>query len=304
MSTALLTLLRLVPRNLVSRLAGRLASVRLPRPLRGLVLGAFGRTFGIDFTEVVGSLDEYASVQEFFTRPLPPGARAVDPAPDAVVAPCDGLWGTAGVISDGLLLQVKGRPYSVAALLGGAGAAATFDGGVYATFYLAPRNYHRFHAPCAVRVERAVHIPGTLWPVNRIGLEGVPGLFAQNERICAFMRAGGGSLCLVAVGATMVGKVRVNFDDLSTNTGARGPVERSYPGDGPAFDKGAEWGRFEFGSTIVLLASPGLLELDRRPPGTEMRLGTRIGTLTAAVEVPAAPPPPAPSDQRRDRRER
>jgi len=135
--------------------------------------------------------------------------------------------------------------------------------------------------PLAVRVLRATYIPGTLWPVNRMGVEGVDGLFAQNERLCAFLGVEGDATaaCLVAVGATMVGKVRVAFDDLTTNVPADGPISRVYANRTPRFAKGEEWGRFEFGSTIVMIAAAGLLELDSQPPGTMLRLGQRIGRL-------------------------
>lgn len=279
MSTLALAFLRLLPQHLVSHLAGRAASLRLPRPLRRPVLGAFGRTFGVDFGEVVGALDDYASVQEFFTRPMPAGARPIDASPDSVVAPCDGRWGAAGIVEKGMLLQVKGRPYSVAALLGSEADATHFEGGPFATLYLAPRNYHRFHSPCDAAIRRVRYVPGKLWPVNRIGVEGVDGLFAQNERICAFMEVAARPLCLVAVGATMVGKVRLRFDDLSTNAGSHVVEERHYPAAGQKVAKGEEWGRFEFGSTIVLLAHRDLLQLDMQEPGTELRLGRRIGTL-------------------------
>ena len=208
------------------------------------------------------------------------GRMHFNPAPDAVVAPCDGTWGESGAIEGSTLLQVKGRPYSLAALLGSAEDAEPFKGGTFATFYLAPRDYHRFHAPCRVTVTKARCLPGTLWPVNRVGVEGIDGLFARNERICAYMQAdGGGALCLVAIGATGVGRVRVRFDDLVTNArGARSEL-RAYPAPGPAFGKGEEWGRFEFGSTIVALAAPGLVELAGAAPGDSVRMGERIGTL-------------------------
>ncbi len=120
--------------------------------------------------------------------------------------------------------------------------------------------------------------------VNRAGLEGIPGLFAENERICASMRTGadigaGGRLCLVAVGATMVGKVRVVFDDLSSNRPAARRLQREYADGAVRFEKGAEWGRFEFGSTLVLVAEPGWLELEAQAAGTMLRLGRRIGRL-------------------------
>ncbi|MBW2274869.1 MAG: phosphatidylserine decarboxylase [Deltaproteobacteria bacterium] len=283
----LIALLRPLPRNAMSRLAGRLASLRLPQPLqRWLILG-FARTFGVDLDEVRDPLESFPSIQAFFTRALAEGSRPIDGAPEAFVAPCDGAWGEAGRVEGGLVLQLKGRPYSLAQLLGCEEAARSFEGGSYATFYLSPRDYHRFHAPCAARVEALRYVPGSLWPVNRAGLLEIDGLFAQNERICAFMEpvfsenaeGGAGGLCLVAVGATMVGKIRLSFDDLSTNRRAASRAQRSFGAEGPRLAKGEEWGRFEFGSTLVALAAPGLLVLDEHPPGQPLAMGQRIGTL-------------------------
>ena len=277
-----LSALRMLPRNLISRGAGRLAALRLPRALRQPVCRAFGRSVGVDFDEVRDPLDSFPTLQAFFTRALRDGARPLDPAPEALLAPCDGAWGVAGTVTDGLLLQVKGRPYRLAALLGSADDARAYEGGCFATFYLSPRDYHRFHTPCALRVVAARAIPGSLWPVNRLGVEHVDGLFAENERLCAFFDVappGGGSLCIVAVGATMVGKIRIGFDALETNLPGTRIRERRYGAEGPRLARGGEWGRFEFGSTLVLVAAPGVLDLEAQPAGTALRLGRRIGTL-------------------------
>ena len=272
--------LRLLPRNLLSRAAGRFAALRLPGALTRAEIALFARAAGVDLSEVRDPLASFASLQAFFTRELREGARRIDPADDALVAPCDGAWGESGAIEAGRLLQVKGRPYALAELLGSRDDASAFEGGVFATFYLAPRDYHRFHAPCDVRVERARHLPGSLWPVNRIGLQGVDGLFAQNERIAAWMRArrGDALLCVVAVGATLVGKIRVRFDALETNVPGAGAEERAYPAGIP-LAKGQEWGHFEFGSTLVFTAPRGAVALDAKPAGSRLRLGERIGTL-------------------------
>jgi phosphatidylserine decarboxylase len=276
-----IALLRALPQHTLSRAVGWLAARRLPRPLRAPAVRAFGRTVGVDFDEVGDALETFPSVQAFFTRSLRAGARPIDAAADAFVSPCDGVWGAAGVVTDAQLLQVKGRTYSLAALLGEATAAARFEGGAFATLYLSPRDYHRFHAPCTARLTRARYLPGALWPVNRVGVEGVAGLFAVNERLCMFFDAGGGGedLCVVAVGATNVGKIRVTFDDLTTNQRHAVPSVRSY-GD-VQLAKGEELGRFEFGSTIVVVATRRLLALDLQPPGTVLRYGARIGTLRA-----------------------
>jgi phosphatidylserine decarboxylase len=279
--------LRRLPVHALSRAAGRVAAWHLPARLRAPACRAFAGAFGADLDEVRDPLDSFRSIQDFFTRALRDGVRPIDPAPDALVAPCDGAWGASGTIEDGQLLQVKGRPYALAALLGDDAVARAFEGGAFATFYLAPRDYHRFHAPCDAHVTRSVYLPGSLWPVNRIGLDHVDGLFAENERIVVFLQPGRSpasgapeTLAIAAVGATLVGKVHVDFDTLTTQGRSKQPVWRHYD-HAPFLAKGHEWGRFEFGSTLVLAAAPGAVALERHEPGTPLRLGTRIGTLGA-----------------------
>jgi phosphatidylserine decarboxylase len=212
------------------------------------------------------------------------GARTIDASPEALVSPCDGAWGVSGRVSDGQILQVKGRPYSLEDLLGDAELARACEGGDFATLYLSPKDYHRFHVPCDVEVIEARYLPGSLWPVNRIGVDGVDGVFAENERIVATMRmrgrAGPARICIAAVGATMVGSVRVAFDDLATNRRGAAAQHRTYTRDPRRFAKGEEWGHFEFGSTLVLVAEPNALHLEPRPVGTPVRLGERIGSVT------------------------
>lgn len=277
-------LLTLLPKNAISRLMGRLASLRLPPSLQRLELALFARLAGIDTAELARPLEDYPSLQAFFTRALAPGARPLEGDEDVLVSPCDGAWGAAGRIEAGSLLQVKGRPYGVAELLCDAGLARSFEGGSFATLYLSPRDYHRFHTPCAGRITRLIYRPGALWPVNRIGLLGVDGLFARNERICALLEvesrpgmAPPGALAMVAVGATMVGSVRLAFDALATNRAGATPEDRSLGQAGPRFARGEQWGHFEFGSTLVLLLPPGLFALEPKPIGTPLRLGQAIG---------------------------
>ena len=279
----LIAALRFLPKNAVSRLAGRIVSVRLPGPLQRWQIRAFARVFGVDWSEIRDPITSFRSLQGFFVRALLPEARPVDTDPDAFVSPCDGAWGESGIVKEGMLLQIKGRPYSLGALLGDDASAEHFEGGSYATLYLSPRDYHRFHAPCNVRIARLRYLPGTLWPVNRAGVEGVDALFAQNERICTFMDlpdpGGRNALCIVAVGATLVGKVRVNFDSLSSNLAGAAIQERVFGEEAPRLVKGEEWGRFEFGSTLVIVAAPGVARIEEHEPGASVRMGTRIGAL-------------------------
>lgn len=268
--------LRRLPLHALSRAVGRIAAWRLPPSLQRAEIRLFGWVVGVDFSEVRDPLGSFPTLQEFFTRSLREGARPIDPAPDAIVAPCDGFWGTSGRVEAGSLLQLKGRPYSLAALLGDEEQAKRFEGGDFATFYLSPRDYHRFHMPCDATPVQARYLPGALWPVNSIGVEGVDGLFAENERIVTtFSLDGGKELCIAAVGATLVGKVHLTFDDLTTQAGDQ-QLMRRYDTAAPLC-KGEEWGRFEFGSTLVMVGTPDALRLEPREPGTQLRLGTRVG---------------------------
>jgi phosphatidylserine decarboxylase len=280
---ACVAVMKWMPKNAMSRLAGRIAGAELPQPLQRWQIAAFGHAVGVDFAEAREPIESFASLQAFFIRELRADARPIDESSEALVSPCDGAWGIAGTVSEGQILQVKGRPYSLAQLLGDDDLARSFEGGDFATLYLSPRDYHRFHTPCDLEVLEARYLPGHLWPVNQIGVEGVEGVFAENERISAVMQTHAGSgparFCIVAVGATMVGGVRVEFDDLATNRRGATAEHRVYSQAPPRFAKGEEWGHFEFGSTLVLVLEPGLLRLDPEPVGTPVRLGTRIGAV-------------------------
>lgn len=278
---AVITSLKVLPQKTMSHVAGVLFGLELPQPLAKISVSTFAKLAGVNLDEARDPIDSFPSIQKFFVRALKDGARAVDAAEDALVSPCDGAWGACGPIENGTMFQVKGRDYSVATLLDDTTLAGRFEGGTFATLYLSPKDYHRFHAPCAGDIVEAWHVPGALWPVNNAGIQFVDGLFARNERIIALLRPDhqpDGLLAMIAVGATMVGKVHVTFDDLTTNNGAKATTRRRYEPP-KRLDKGQEWGRFEFGSTIVLVATRGVLDLAIEPMGTPLRLGARIGTL-------------------------
>ncbi len=295
LARGLLWLLKALPKNAMSRAMGWLASRRLPGPLQRLELALFVRLAGVDASELARPLGEFDSLQQFFTRALAPGTRPIEGGEDVLVSPCDGAWGASGRIDRGRLLQVKGRPYRVAELLGSEVLANACEGGEFATLYLSPRDYHRFHTPAAGRITRLVYRPGALWPVNAIGLLGIDGIFARNERIAAWLEVAGEGrgLAMVAVGATMVGSVRLAFDALRTNRPGARAEDRELGALGPKLARGEEWGHFEFGSTIVLLIPPGLYRLDRKPVGTPLRLGQAIGRripLAVSRDFPTSQP--------------
>ena len=242
----------LLPKKLVTQLAGRFASAELDGVTQAAI-SRFVAHYGVDMSEAAEpDITRYASFNDFFTRALRAGAR---PLADAdYVCPVDGAISQFGAIERDQIFQAKGHAYSTTALLGGdARLAAEFEHGQFATLYLSPRDYHRIHMPCAGRLRTMVHVPGDLFSVNPVTARGVPGLFARNERVvCAFDTARG-PLALVLVGATIVGSMATAWHGV-VNPPRSGSVREWRYDDAPVHLKqGDEMGRFLLGSTVVLL---------------------------------------------------
>jgi phosphatidylserine decarboxylase len=277
----LILVLSVLPKHAMSRAAGGIANLPVPRRLRPSVFRAFAKIFGAVLDEAELPLSEYASINAFFTRQLKPGLRPVAPA--AIVSPVDGTVGAYGPVSGDVLVQAKGRNYSLAALLGDDALARSMDGGTFSTLYLAPRDYHRIHVPIDGDVVSATYIPGELWPVNVHAVMHVADLFAVNERIVVTIRGrAGGTMAVVLVGATMVGTTRIAFDDLHTNARRREVQRRTYDPPIPV-EAGGPLGHFEFGSTVIVVCSRNAGAIDPLAEGQTVRMGQRLGPITSAA---------------------
>lgn len=267
---------RWFPKRGFSRFMGWLADRAWPRPVLAVVIGLYRRAYRIDMGDFETPAEGFRTFTAFFTRGLRPGARPVTTDAAAIVSPVDGAVVEAGTISNGRLLQAKGHTFSLEALLGGDPNWQAYDGGSFITLYLSPRDYHRIHTPCAGSVSRFRHVPGDLWTVSPAGVNGVPGLFARNERLISFMDTALGEVAVVKVGATVVGRVKVVYHDITTNRpGAAVTVEAISPPH--ALAAGDELGRFELGSTVILLLPPGTAALEPFQPGAAVRMGMTIG---------------------------
>lgn len=271
----LIALLAIMPKHLMSRMAGGIANIPVPEGMRPAVYRGYCRIFGAVAEEAELPLAAYPTVNAFFTRALKPGLRPV--AQGGIVSLADAAVGASGPIVDGTLIQAKGRDYSLVGLLGDEALAHRMDGGTFATLYLAPRDYHRFHIPMDGAITSATYIPGELWPVNVHAVTHVADLFAVNERIVVTMQlANGGMAAIVLVGATMVGMTRLVFDDLHTNARRREVQRRTY--DPPLSVRvGDPLGHFEFGSTVILVVSRDGGEIEPLSAGQVLRMGQRIG---------------------------
>jgi phosphatidylserine decarboxylase len=256
-----------------SRLVGWLADRRVPGPLRAPLYRAYARLTGADLSEARGPLDGYPSLGAFFVRRLVDGARPLDPDPAALVSPVDGRFQAVGPVEgDGTTLQAKGRAYPVRELLAGVGEEVDLAGGVALTIYLSPRDYHRIHAPCDARLTEARWVPGALHSVAP-GVLARRDVLAVNERCVLRLETPRGPLFLVLVGALNVGRIRV----VGVEPAARAELDA-----GRELARGDELARFELGSTIVLVAPPGLLEpAAEARPGEAVRLGRAIARWTA-----------------------
>ena len=240
------------------------------------------RVYDVDLSEVIVPEGGFRTFDEFFTRRLVEGARVVDPDPAALVSPADGRLEDLGAISTDGELIVKGQPYTAADLLGDAATAAAYEGGHYFIVYLSPRDYHRVHAPTCGSVQCVRYVPGTLYPVNRIGTDHIPQLFARNERL-AIVQEGNvhGTVTTIMVGAIGVGRIGLSFDEVETNRGHE-PGLRSYADSPIPRDRGDELGVFHMGSTAIVMTPPECALNIEASPGSSVRMGECIarGGLT------------------------
>jgi phosphatidylserine decarboxylase len=268
----------ILPQHGLSRLVLHATRVRIPW-FKNLLTRGFLKLYSVNMSEAAES-DPYAypSFNAFFTRELAPGRRPIDPDTAAVVSPVDGAVSECGALRGDSLLQAKGHEYSVHELLAGQPWAERFSAGSFATIYLAPFDYHRIHMPLAGRLLETVFVPGNLFSVNDVTASQVPRLFARNERVLTLFDSAAGRFALILVGALNVGSIATVWaGDIAPSPGRR--IARIAATD-LQLAKGAELGRFNMGSTVILLFENRRVAWDAGlQRGAILRLGTRIGTL-------------------------
>jgi phosphatidylserine decarboxylase len=281
---AFVALQYLLPQHLLSALAHELTRSRAPW-LKNALIGGFVQRFHPDMSEAAQP-DPFAfeSFNAFFTRALRANARPADPDPCAIVSPVDGSVNQLGRLNGSWLVQAKGHAYTLESLLAAEGSwPETFRGGAFATLYLAPFNYHRIHMPLAGTLRAAWYVPGRLFSVNAATAASVPGLFARNERLVCVFGAGPLSFALVLVGALFVGSMSTVWHGEVTPRQPRRRTELPLDGSraGLTLARGAEVGRFNMGSTVILLLPPGSAEWRATlAPGSTVRVGAALARLT------------------------
>ena len=251
----------LLPKLALTRLMGGLAQTEGGAATRAAIRW-FIRRYGVNMSEAADlRVESYATFNAFFTRALRPGARPL--APSRFISPVDGAVSQCGSITADRMFQAKGQDYSLRALLGGSDAiAAPFKDGSFATLYLSPRDYHRIHMPCTAWLTRMIHVPGTLYSVSPLTARNIPALFARNERVVCLFENSDGPFAMVLVGATIVGSMATVWHGTVNPPRPIGLREWTYAPGAVILEQGAEMGRFQLGSTVVMVFPPDTLSLN------------------------------------------
>ncbi|HEX9207528.1 MAG TPA: archaetidylserine decarboxylase [Steroidobacteraceae bacterium] len=274
---------RTLPQHLLSRGMHSLARSR-QRAVRNALIRTVLKSYPqIDMHEALQP-DPYVyeSFNAFFTRELRPGVRPVTTVAHEAACPVDGTVSQLGRTDAGRLIQAKGMDYACDQLLADPASAARYVDGSFACLYLAPYNYHRIHMPLEGVLRAARYVPGDLYSVNASTARTVPCLFARNERVVCDFDTEFGPLCLVLVGALFVGSIETVFaGEINPPPGRGGQVRAIEAGVGQRFARGAEIGRFNMGSTVIVLFGQPAAFCPRVEPGEPVRMGQPLARFGA-----------------------
>ncbi len=274
---------RALPQQWMSKGMHALARSR-QRPIRNALIRTVLRSYPqIDMHEALQPDPfVYESFNAFFTRGLRPAARPIADDPQVAVSPVDGTVSQLGRTDAGKLVQAKGMDYTCDALLADRASAARYVGGSFACLYLAPYNYHRIHMPLDGVLRATRYVPGHLFSVNASTARTVPELFARNERVVCDFDTDHGPLCMVLVGALFVGSIETVFaGEINPPPGRGGEVRAIEAGVGRRFGRGEELGRFNMGSTVIVLFGEPAGFVPRIEPGEPVRMGQPLARFGA-----------------------
>ncbi len=278
-----LLLQRMMPKRLITAIVYRLAHLRA-RLIKDFLIHSFVKFYEVDLDDVQKSVPGgFISFNDFFTRELRNGSRPIESSDSSVISPADGFVSAAGCIDENTLWQAKGHDYSLEDLLAtDLDEAQRYYGGLFATIYLAPFNYHRVHAPLAGELVAARFVPGTLYSVNQAMVSNFRGLFVCNERLIFHFKTATGSYVLIFVGALNVGSIttpwtgelRPRKGNVVENIDLHGSTSPR------TVDKGDLLGWFNMGSTVILLLPPNVCDWrSELGCGDALKMGEAIGHL-------------------------
>lgn len=212
--------------------------------------------FKINTDELVKQPSDYNSLNDFFTRKIDMGKRPFGDSPSDFCSPCDGAVSHIGKITENIEFIIKNKPYSIVELLNR--SDLNLIGGDYVLIYLSPADYHRFHAPIDAAVLENYRLGKTSEPVNDLGLSMGNAPIVKNYRCIEYLRTKNFSYYTVYIGAVNVNSIVLHEKN--------------------AYKKGEEVGYFQFGSSILLLFPPNVIDIDF-PVNSKIKVGEKIGVL-------------------------
>jgi phosphatidylserine decarboxylase len=246
----------LYSRKWMSRLMGAFSHSRLSR----YIIPVFIKSYGIPSHEAEKNVEEYASLNEFFTRKLKPGMRPLGSEERSLISPVDALITAMGEIKAGTILNVKGQDYSLDELLNHSPRAETYKHGFLFVLYLSPTDYHRIHAPVTGSRSEKEHIKGKVYPVNDFGMRNMRSVLSRNERLITYIAHEHGEVAVVKVGAMNVSSIKYSDESRSV------------------WQQGDDLAYFEFGSTVVLLTeNESFQPLQGLEIGHKVKMGQLLG---------------------------
>jgi len=272
----------LLPQHFLSALMYRLARCECSL-WKNFCIRIFIRRFDVDMAIAAREDPEsYRHFNDFFTRRLKPKARPIDQSDATIISPVDGVISQAGKINKGMIIQAKGKSYSLDALLAAdSPLSGAFENGQFMTIYLSPKDYHRIHIPIAGQLSKMIYVPGALFSVNAVTTTAVDNLFAHNERVINVFHTRAGKMAMIMVGAMLVGSMETVWAGQVTPATQGQPGKWDYDSASPAItlNKGEEMGRFNMGSTLILLFEADICEWgDKMAAGKVLNMGQAIGT--------------------------
>lgn len=273
----------ILPQRLLTRLVYSLMRTET-KWVKNLLIRTISRLAGINYAEALSpDPADYCSFNAWFTRELKPAARNFDLDPLTCISPSDGRISATGRLHDGRILQAKARDYSVQDLLANDPVCAQLENGYFCTIYLSPKDYHRVHMPLTGKLQRMIHVPGRLFSVAPYTTRQIPRLFARNERVISVFATDSGPMVQVLVGALLVASIETVWAGEITPTKSNSVSITHYTEEDITLAKGAEMGRFNMGSTVILLLPSGLIdEPADLHPGDEIKVGQPLATLRFA----------------------
>ncbi len=274
----LASLFYILPHHAISWLMFKAARLQWT-PLKNLIIRIYTDLNPVKMHEAIEeNMFAYESLNAFFTRALKPECRPFDKNEKNWLCPVDGSVSQAQAIKQGRIFQAKGHDYSLLELVGGdTELEQIFKNGQFATLYLSPRDYHRIHMPTTGKLKHMQYVPGRLFSVAPFTVNHIPGLFARNERCICHFETQQGPMAMILVGAINVSAIETVWHGLITGKAKK--VKRfDYSNENIELKRGEEMGRFNLGSTVIILATDQMKIEKNMTAEAEIKLGQCLAT--------------------------